>query len=96
MLGKQGGDETDKNTRRNVIIIGGIVSKHRGGDWHKNNNTLRREAFKIFDRDRDGFIDMKELKRVTNMLGTMLTKDEVDEFMAEADKVRIDIKLVQG
>eukprot|EP00091_Calanus_sinicus_P017595 TRINITY_DN3801_c0_g1_i3.p1 TRINITY_DN3801_c0_g1~~TRINITY_DN3801_c0_g1_i3.p1 ORF type:complete len:178 (-),score=73.25 TRINITY_DN3801_c0_g1_i3:47-580(-) len=45
-----------------------------------------REAFKIFDRDRDGYIDMKELKRVTNMLGTMLTKDEVDEFMAEADK----------
>ena len=32
MLGKQGGDETDKNTRRNVIIIGGIVSKHKGGD----------------------------------------------------------------
>eukprot|EP00092_Neocalanus_flemingeri_P064492 GFUD01078271.1.p2 GENE.GFUD01078271.1~~GFUD01078271.1.p2 ORF type:complete len:134 (-),score=58.16 GFUD01078271.1:91-492(-) len=31
-----------------------------------------REAFKIFDRDRDGFIDMKELKSVTNMLGNML------------------------
>ena len=50
---------------------------------------FNREAFKIFDRDRDGFIDMKELKRVTNMLGTMLTKEEVDEFMAEADKVQI-------
>ena len=23
-----------------------------------------REAFKIFDRDRDGYIDMKELKKV--------------------------------
>eukprot|EP00092_Neocalanus_flemingeri_P031329 GFUD01034025.1.p1 GENE.GFUD01034025.1~~GFUD01034025.1.p1 ORF type:complete len:149 (+),score=64.98 GFUD01034025.1:56-502(+) len=45
-----------------------------------------REAFKIFDRDRDGFIDMKELKSVTNMLGNMLTKEEVDEFMAEADQ----------
>ena len=50
---------------------------------------FHREAFKIFDRDRDGYIDMKELKRVTNMLGTMLTKEEVDEFMAEADRVRI-------
>ena len=49
---------------------------------------LYREAFKIFDRDRDGYIDMKELKSVTNMLGNMLTKEEVDEFMAEADKVR--------
>ena len=27
-----------------------------------------REAFKIFDRDRDGFIDMKELKRVRNRI----------------------------
>ena len=32
---------------------------------------------------------MKELKSVTNMLGNMLTKEEVDEFMAEADKVAI-------
>merc|ERR1712156_1271172 len=45
-----------------------------------------REAFKIFDRDKDGYISMKELKKVANMLGTMLTKEELDEFMAEADK----------
>merc|ERR1711997_1046624 len=44
-----------------------------------------REAFKIFDRDKDGYISMKELKKVANMLGTMLTKEEVEEFMAEAD-----------
>ena len=52
-------------------------------------NTLNyyREAFKIFDRDKDGFISTKELKKVTTMLGTMLTKEEVDEFMAEADLV---------
>ena len=37
---------------------------------------------------RDGYIDMKELKKVTAMLGTMLTKEEIEEFMAEADKVR--------
>ena len=29
---------------------------------------------------------MKELKKVTAMLGTMLTKEEIEEFMAEADK----------
>ena len=46
-----------------------------------------KEAFKIFDRDKDGFIDMKELKKVANMLGATLTKDEVDEFMREADVV---------
>ena len=41
---------------------------------------------KIFDRNRDGYIDMKELKKVTAMLGTMLTPEEIEEFMAEADK----------
>ena len=45
-----------------------------------------REAFKIFDRNRDGYIDMKELRKVTAMLGTMLTQEEIEDFMAEADK----------
>ena len=49
--------------------------------------NLSREAFKIFDGDQDGFISTKELKKVTNMLGTMLTKEEVEEFMAQADLV---------
>jgi hypothetical protein len=30
---------------------------------------------------------MKELKKVATMLGTMLTKEELEEFMAEADSV---------
>ena len=51
-----------------------------------------REAFKIFDRDKDGFIDLKELKTVATMLGSMLTKEEVEEFMREADVVRHDSK----
>ena len=41
----------------------------------------------MFDSNHDGFIDMKELQQVSVMLGTMLTKEEVDDFMAEADKV---------
>merc|ERR1712012_468614 len=44
-----------------------------------------REAFRIFDRNKDGFISMKELRNVTTLLGATLTKDEVDEFMKEAD-----------
>ena len=45
------------------------------------------EAFKIFDRDKDGFIRRQDLKSVTLTLGLMLTEDEVDAFMGEADKV---------
>eukprot|EP00091_Calanus_sinicus_P004855 TRINITY_DN15225_c0_g1_i1.p1 TRINITY_DN15225_c0_g1~~TRINITY_DN15225_c0_g1_i1.p1 ORF type:complete len:151 (-),score=60.35 TRINITY_DN15225_c0_g1_i1:59-511(-) len=45
-----------------------------------------RQAFQMFDSNQDGFIDMTELRQVTVMLGTLLTKEEVDDFMAEADK----------
>ena len=47
-----------------------------------------REAFKIFDRNKDGMISLQELKKVTDILGTVLSKEEVDDFMKEADKVR--------
>ena len=46
-----------------------------------------REAFKIFDNNQDGYIDMSELKKMSDMVGAMLTKEEMDDFMAEADKV---------
>ena len=36
---------------------------------------------------------MKELKKVASMLGTMLSKEELDEFMAEADAVCITCKM---
>ena len=56
-----------------------------------------REAFKIFDRNKDGWISMKELKKVASMLGTMLTKEELDEFMAEADAVcEVKIKFAES
>eukprot|EP00091_Calanus_sinicus_P011141 TRINITY_DN2533_c1_g1_i3.p1 TRINITY_DN2533_c1_g1~~TRINITY_DN2533_c1_g1_i3.p1 ORF type:complete len:149 (-),score=61.23 TRINITY_DN2533_c1_g1_i3:31-477(-) len=45
-----------------------------------------RQAFQMFDSNHDGFIDMRELRQVAVMLGTMLSREEVDEFMAEADK----------
>jgi Ca2+-binding EF-hand superfamily protein len=47
-----------------------------------------REAFKIFDRRRTGFISIKELRSVTSMLGATLSPEELEEFMQEADLVR--------
>ena len=52
-----------------------------------NVRCICREAFKIFDRNKDGMISLQELKKVTDILGTVLSKEEVDEFMKEADKV---------
>merc|ERR1712242_653940 len=43
------------------------------------------EAFKVFDRDGNGFISAAELRHVTTNLGEKLTDEEVDEMIREAD-----------
>jgi calmodulin len=44
-----------------------------------------REAFRVFDRDGDGFISAAELRHVMTNLGEKLTDEEVDEMIREAD-----------
>ena len=44
-----------------------------------------REAFKVFDKDGNGFISAAELRHVMTNLGEKLTDDEVDEMIREAD-----------
>merc|ERR1712083_660865 len=45
-----------------------------------------RVAFKMFDRNKDGFIDLTELRKVTTLLGAGPTNAELLNFMREADK----------
>ena len=55
-----------------------------------------REAFKVFDRDNNGFISAAELRHVMTSIGEKLTDDEVDEMIREADQDgdgRIDCKV---
>ena len=42
-------------------------------------------AFQMFDKDKSGYIDAKEIRTVTTTLGEKLTDNELEEFMREAD-----------
>ncbi|KAG5357677.1 Calmodulin [Yarrowia sp. C11] len=44
-----------------------------------------REAFKVFDRDNNGFISSQELRHVMTSIGEKLTDEEVDMMIKEAD-----------
>jgi len=44
-----------------------------------------KEAFDIFDKDRNGLISAFELRNVMSNLGEQLTDEEVEEMMREAD-----------
>jgi calmodulin len=44
-----------------------------------------REAFRIFDKDHSGYIEAKEIIAVTTTLGQALSRDELEQFMSEAD-----------
>ena len=44
-----------------------------------------KEAFKIFDRDGDGYIDFKELKQVVTSMGEPLSPTAADALFKEAD-----------
>ena len=44
-----------------------------------------RQAFSLFDKNNDGYIDAKELVHCTTTLGQTLSPEEVKSFLAEAD-----------
>ena len=44
-----------------------------------------REAFRVFDKDGNGFISPAELRYVMTKMGQELTDEEVDQMIQEAD-----------
>ena len=42
-------------------------------------------AFRVFDKDGNGFISAQELRHVMTSLGEKLSDDEADEMIREAD-----------
>lgn len=53
-----------------------------------NNNTTEsdlRAAFRVFDRDQNGFITRDELKYAMQMMGETMTEAELDNLLRIAD-----------
>ena len=48
-------------------------------------NQALREAFRIFDKDKSGYIEAREIALTAQALGEALSEAELREFMAEAD-----------
>ena len=44
-----------------------------------------REAFRVFDRENNGYIKSAELRFVLRNIGEQLTEEEIDELIQEAD-----------
>ncbi|CAI9116583.1 OLC1v1017769C1 [Oldenlandia corymbosa var. corymbosa] len=44
-----------------------------------------KEAFKVFDKDQNGFVSEAEIRRVMTNLGEKMTDEEVDEMFSAAD-----------
>jgi len=51
---------------------------------HSDNEEEIREAFKVFDKNSNGFISVPELRHVLTTIGEKLTKEEVDNMLKEA------------
>ena len=45
-----------------------------------------REAYRVFDKDRDGFISRSELKMIFAALPERLTHEEIEEMLEAADE----------
>ena len=59
-----------------------MMSKRRK---NKDSEDELKEAFKVFDKDGNGFISAAELRHVMTNLGEKLTDEEIDEMIKEAD-----------
>ena len=48
-------------------------------------NCIKREAFKLFDKDGNGTIELDELRQVMCSLGQSPTESELNQIIADAD-----------
>ena len=62
-----------------------VMMSKRLGTGNNQDEELR-QAFKVFDKDGDGYITATELKLVMKQLGEDLTDDQLADMVKEAGK----------
>ncbi|EFJ07531.1 hypothetical protein SELMODRAFT_236268 [Selaginella moellendorffii] len=77
-------DEVDKDKSGTVEFpefVALMARKIRGGECEEE----LKEAFRVFDRDQNGYISAVELRQVMASMGQKLGQEELEEMMREAD-----------
>merc|ERR1711976_810005 len=71
-------DENNSNQIEFPEFCKHMKSKYKNPDQKRDEV---REAFKIFDKDGNGFISAQELRTIMTSLGEHLTSEEADEMI---------------
>jgi calmodulin len=75
-------DDDQKDTIDFLDFLTLMASNPKGADEQE---AGIREAFKVFDKDGNGFISAADLRRVLTNLGEKITDEEVEDMVREAD-----------
>lgn len=78
-------EEVDTDKSGNLDFSEFLAMMRRKYKQMEDTQESVKEAFKMFDKDGDGFITSDELKYVMTNLGEKLTEEEADEMLREAD-----------
>ncbi|KAJ8298482.1 hypothetical protein KUTeg_025013 [Tegillarca granosa] len=97
VIREMGGNPTESELKKMISEVGAdgnetidfqeflCMMSNKGNDTQESEDLNMEEAFKVFDKDGNGFISAAELRNVMLNLGEKLTDEELENMIAEAD-----------
>ena len=62
-----------------------LYTKLLGSIFFRDNMKNNYDLFRVFDKDKDGFLTVNELRKIMTTMGKKMKKNEVEEMVLEAD-----------
>ena len=62
-----------------------LYKKLLGSIFFRDNMKNNYDLFRVFDKDKDGFLTVNELRKIMTTMGKKMKKNEVEEMVLEAD-----------